>query len=414
MTPSDLIFSSRPSFRYTRHLLFWMVRFSYLLMAFHSRQYWPTPPSWLTWWSITGIAFFEIAGEIALTYSIVYWLIPVYLDRKKYGTFVAWTLILLAGVFIVTYPNQQLCVYMAHQTSTTFVVWSCLMSYSRFTLSACFIFIAIRMFKAHYRHMQEQETLHQRTAQVEFELLKAQVHPHFLFNTLNNIYSFAMHRSPRAGELLSQLSDMMRYMIYDCEADRMALDREVKMLQDYIGLEKARYGDRLDIKVEIQGDVHHYCVAPLLMIPFVENCFKHGASQVLDNPRVWCRIRAAAGRLDFRLENNKPVSATGCPGVERSSGAQGSDPTPPGGVAAIGGIGLTNIRQRLELLYQGQYELEITSADDTFSVHLSVPLEEAAGSPGPSSTPPVATQRSASSTSNRPVPPASTHSVLLK
>jgi len=404
MITTDLIFSSKPSLRYTRHLLFWTVRFSYLLLAFHSRKYWPTPPAWLTWWSITRVAFIEIAGEIALTYSIVYWLIPVYLDRKKYGTFAAWTLILLAGVFIVTYPNQQLCLYLTRQTSSAFVVWGCLMGYSRFTLSACFIFIAIRMFKAHYRHLQEQETLHQRTAQVEFELLKAQVHPHFLFNTLNNIYSFAMNRSPRAGELLSQLSDMMRYMIYDCEADRMALDREVKMLQDYIGLEQARYGDRLDIKVEIQGDIHHCAVAPLLMIPFVENCFKHGASQVLDRPRVRCYIRAGAGRLDFRLENNKPVSSgLAHTGHAPGTGSQGNDPDPSGGAVAIGGIGLTNIRQRLELLYQGQYELEIASTDDTFSVHLSVPLEETTGSPGPSSTLPVARQRSASSPSNQSI-----------
>lgn len=356
MTAYDLLFSRRPAIRYTRHILFWTVRLLYLLFIYHARVYWLSAPGWLNWAAVWKIALIELAGEMALVYAIVYWLLPVYFRRKNYLRFLLGVLFVVVAVFVATYPNQSLCLDMAPDADPYFIFWNCLMSFSRVTLATCLVFLAIRMFKRHYARIRERETLHQETARLEFQLLKAQVHPHFLFNTLNNIYSFALNRSPRAGELLSQLSDIMRYMIHDCEADRMPLDRELKMLQDYIGLEKARYGDRLDIQVDIQGDHGHRQMAPLLMIPFIENCFKHGASQVLEKPWVRLQIVARANQLDFRLSNSKPLSGSSVNGKN--------------------GIGLRNIKQRLELLYHGQYQLEIDSTADTFSVHMVVPLEE--------------------------------------
>jgi LytS/YehU family sensor histidine kinase len=149
---------------------------------------------------------------------------------------------------------------------------------------------------------------------------------------------------------------MMNYMINDCEADRMPLERELHLLEDYIGLERARYGGRLDMQVSIQGNPGRRRIAPLLMIPFLENSFKHGASQVLDHP--WVRLQVCAGdnQLDVRLSNNKPPAA-----------ATGN---------AKSGIGLRNIRQRLQLLYPNRHRLEIEAGEDVFSVRLVVPLEE--------------------------------------
>lgn len=357
MKAPDLIFSPRPAIRYTRHILFWTVRLLYLVFANHMRVYWPNAPAWLNWAAVWRLSLIEVAGEMVLAYSIAYWLLPAYFGQKKYGRFLLGVVVMVSGVFLATYPNLTDCMDLAPHADPYFVFWNCLMSFSRTTLGTCFVFIAIRMFKEHYARIREKETLHQETARLEFQLLKAQVHPHFLFNTLNNIYSFALNRSPRAGELLSQLSDMMRYMIHDCEADRMDLGRELKMLQDYIGLEKARYGDRLQIQMDIQGDYRNRQIAPLLMIPFLENSFKHGASQVLEKPWVRLQVDARANHLDFRISNNKPPAESP--------------------VSGKSGIGLKNIRQRLELLYHGQYQLEMDCTADTFTVHMVVPLEEA-------------------------------------
>ena len=353
----NLLFSKARWVRLSRHGLFWLARMGYLAYIFHLRIYLPDGVLGLTWATAWGMAFLEMAAEAAIAYSIVYWLTPTFLQRKKYGAFALAVFLLLSTVFAITYPIQEICLFIQHNPSNYAIFWDNAMQFFRLSFASWLLFIAIRLFKAHYERMQQRETLGRETADVEFQVLKAQVHPHFLFNTLNNIYSFALAGSPRAGELLAQLSDMMRYMIHDCEADRMPLDRELRLLRDYIGLENARYGDRLDMQVEIDGDTAHRAVAPLLMIPFIENCYKHGASQMLGQPWVKLRISTGGNRLDFQLSNSRPPAGTGTNGKG-------------------GGIGLKNIRKRLELLYHGQYRLEIESGTDKFSVHMLVPLEE--------------------------------------
>ena len=119
--------------------------------------------------------------------------------------------------------------------------------------------------------------LDKETANAELQLLKSEIHPHFLFNTLNNIYSSILNKSSNAKGLVIKLSDTLKYMIYDCEAPLVPLEEELKMIEDYIGLEKVRYGKRLNMEVEIKGDYRNKLIAPLLLIPFIENCFKHGA-----------------------------------------------------------------------------------------------------------------------------------------
>ncbi len=357
----DLIFSKKPWIRYSRHLLFWFLRFSFLTFSLHTRNYMLPSEHWLTWFDAWKTALFETFAEMTLTYTIVYWLYPLWFHRKKYLPFFLGTLTILVVVFLVTNHYQFRYVYQHLDASPRLMVWYDLMDYLRLSFVTWLLFLAVRMFKEHEERIRERQTLNKETADVEFQLLKAQVHPHFLFNILNNIYSFALKGSPRAGELVARLLDMLRYMINDCEAARMPLNRELALLTDYIGLENARYGDRLDMQVDIRGDTRSYKIAPLLMIPFLENCYKHGASQVLDHP--WVRLQISTGEhmLDFRLSNNKPFSATATGGKN--------------------GIGLKNIRQRLELLYSGQYRLEIDDGDDCFSVHMLVPLEDNDPSP---------------------------------
>jgi len=351
----NTLFSPRPAIRFARHLVFWLVRFAILIFVYHAQFYWSTRSPGPNWPTTLNASLFELSGEMLLAYGIAYGLYPLFFERKKYWRFAASTLALLAFVFFVTYPEQMNFHFPRHATGVAYF-YNALMEFTRTSFTSWLLFIVWRINKQYFRRIRERVALSKQKAEIEFQLLKAQVHPHFLFNTLNNIYSFALDSSPRADELLVRLTSMMSYMIHDCEADRMPLQQELHLLEDYIGLEKARYGDRLQLQVSIQGDTWRRRIAPLLMIPFVENSFKHGASQVLDHPWVRLQIRTAGDQLDFRLSNNRPP-----------------DTAVPNGKS---GIGLKNIRQRLELLYPNQYHLEINSAGDIFSVRLVVPLDE--------------------------------------
>lgn len=221
-------------------------------------------------------------------------------------------------------------------------------------ITICGIFLSIKMFKSWYLKEQEKQILITENANAEIQLLKAQVHPHFLFNTLNNIYSFTLNKDPCAAGLVLKLSDTMNYMITECEEPFVALEKELKMISDYIGLEKVRYGNSLDISFNIAGDYNNKLVVPLLMIPFVENSFKHGASKMLRHPWIHLSIQADEDLLHFTLVNSKPADET---------------------VQIKGGIGLKNVQKRLELIYPGAHLLSIESTINTFTVNMQVPLK---------------------------------------
>jgi LytS/YehU family sensor histidine kinase len=201
--------------------------------------------------------------------------------------------------------------------------------------------------------MEEREALLTETAQAEVLLLKAQVHPHFLFNTLNNIYSFSRRRPGISLRLIESLSSTVRYMTTECSAEVVSLEKELESIRDYIELERVRYSDRLNITLNVQGECEHKCIAPLLLIPLVENCFKHGASQLLETP--WIKVLIFIEGLFLRAEisNNKPLL---CPMHENR------------------GIGIANVRKRLSLLHPGNHTLEIRGGEDTFLVRMQVPL----------------------------------------
>ncbi|MBS1604130.1 MAG: histidine kinase [Bacteroidetes bacterium] len=186
-------------------------------------------------------------------------------------------------------------------------------------------------------------------------MLKAQVHPHFLFNTLNNIYSFAMSAPPFAARLVDNLSGTMHYMTAECEAPAVPLDKELRLIRDYIELEKVRYGDRLHTDIMVDGNSGGKLIDPLLMIPLVENCFKHGASLLLEGSWIKLHIFIESAVLKVEVRNNKPLHT---PYTNRQ------------------GIGLNNVRKRLRLLHPENHSLEIHSAPEEFTVFLQVPLKQ--------------------------------------
>jgi two-component system LytT family sensor kinase len=217
----------------------------------------------------------------------------------------------------------------------------------------CCLLFSLKMLKNWYLKQKENTLLLHENTLIELQLLKAQVHPHFLFNTLNNIYSFTLNRKPGAGDLLRKLSGMLHYMIHECQSSLVPLEKEIKLIEDYIGLEKVRYGQRLSLQVVMQGDFKDKMIAPLLIIPFIENSFKHGTSNMLQDPWLKLELNVHDKNLFFELSNSKP------PGDSKIT---------------EGGIGLNNVRKRLGLIYPDEHELRIESSEDSYKINMQIPV----------------------------------------
>ncbi|MBD2769789.1 histidine kinase [Hymenobacter sp. BT664] len=190
--------------------------------------------------------------------------------------------------------------------------------------------------------------------QTELSLLVAQVHPHFLFNTLNNLYGLTLHEPARAAEVVLKLAGLMRYMLTQTRGEKTELTGEIQFLQDYLALERLRLPDGADIHFAVEGPSQGRLV-PMLLIPFLENGFKHGINQLAHGPYLHGYLRTDADTLYFYLENNKPVHPL------------------PADVTRTA-TGLDNVRRRLALAYPGRHQLTIDDQPHTFTVHLAIQL----------------------------------------
>jgi LytS/YehU family sensor histidine kinase len=230
--------------------------------------------------------------------------------------------------------------------------------------------VIIKMMKRGWLKQQETLQLAREKAKAELQLLKSQIHPHFLFNTLNNVYFFTLTGSQKAPEMLEQLTDMLRYILNECNRSFVPLEKEIKMVQDYITLEKIRYGDRLKMDLEIKGDYRNKMIAPLLLIPLVENSFKHGASKMLEHPFVHLNITIDGRNLLFLLSNSRPDEVTLTQHKTH--------------------IGLNNVKKRLQLLYPATHELKIAESTGSIEVFMKISLEETNATEKPVTTETIA------------------------
>ena len=301
--------------------------------------------------------FYSLALAIVYCYTVVYYIYPACLKKKKYLKFFS----LIFALTIITYAIFYLAISDLLDLNAQPVnmrmlpVWGFSI---HFIIAGppvdCCLFLAIKMLKSYYFQIEKRAILANETANAELQLLKSQVHPHFLFNTLNNIYSSILNKSSNAKGLVTKLSDTLKYMIYDCEAPLVPLEKELKMIENYTDLEKVRYGKRLNMEVEIKGDYQNKLIAPLLLIPFVENCFKHGSSKMLQHPWIQLKVFIRENTLYMNLSNSKPLQV-----ASQNNG---------------NGIGLKNVQKRLQILYPDRHKLLIQSTDEKFSIHLQVPL----------------------------------------
>ena len=290
-------------------------------------------------------------------YVFVYDLIPKYLLIKQYkkfvlytiysGVFVAATILMIEVVGFVFYFNLEFKQMPALTTNPAVIL-------------VCIFFIVIlasglKILKSNYKSLDEKKTLENKFLLTKLELkeqelkfLKMQIHPHFLFNSLNTIYGFAIAKADEAPEMILKLSNLLDYILYQVEKPKVPLVEEIHHLEDYISLEKMRFHDTLKVNFSKDKLNDSLQIPPMLLIPFVENSFKHGV--IIDGVlNVDIYLKTANNCLFFEIENSskrKEESSTG--------------------------IGLQNIRKRLEMLYPEKHQLEIIENNDTFKVHLKI------------------------------------------
>jgi len=222
------------------------------------------------------------------------------------------------------------------------------------SLAGASLAISLMLFKHFYLKNLRIQQLQKENVTAQLQILKAQVHPHFLFNTLNNIFSQTKTESPKGSKMIMGLSDMLRYILYEGQKPLVLLKQELLMIVEYINLEKSRYGNKLDVHVLTPDKTDDIYIAPLLLLPFVENCFKHGTSNMLQNPWINLSIELKETTLVMKLMNGKTSLN--------------------GNIQNIQGIGINNVSQRLNLLYKNKYDLLIREDGEVFVVDLKVKL----------------------------------------
>jgi two-component system, LytTR family, sensor histidine kinase AlgZ len=339
-----------PAYRWIRHLTYWFIHilcFSYLFKI---------PEQ--TFANMLLLSTIWVPAFILYGYPIAYYIVPKYLLQEKYFQFglilLCWA---IGGYFLnyiyrknVLFPLSDMLQYKTNNKNP----WAAA-SFLSMNVMAGFTSMIV-LFK--YWMQKQKDFLIAKNEQVnaELQLLKAQIHPHFLFNTLNNIYAFSLERSPQTPQLILKLSSILSYMLYECRAALVPLEKEIEIMKNYIDLEKERYGERIEISQNITGDLASSRIAPLLLMPFLENAFKHGTSEDLEKPWMSMDIDVQHGVLRCKIVNSKSDSIR----------------------KVASGIGIENVKKRLNLLYPGNHELIMQDDGDFYSVALSLKLNQGA------------------------------------
>jgi sensor histidine kinase YesM len=334
------------------HIVFWMLFVLCGSFIFSYRQSFPYMFYLLNF-------MVHLPVFLLFTYGVIYFLIPVFLFKKLYWQFSA-ALVLSAGlaallrILIGKYVYYSLFIPKVLHPKE----W---INLDIFFFNLIWILgpaIVFAMFK-YYKNFMNTQTLaneaERKHLASELQVLKAQLNPHFLFNTFNNLYVLALQKSDRTPLVISKMSDLFHYILYECNADEVPVSKEIKLLEDYIQLEELRYSDRLTFKFKKEIDNLECLIPPMLLYTFVENCFKHGCSP--DPGSSWIKLSVKVHQDSFEFEASNSIPKSSTPDANFEGGE---------------GVGLSNIRRRLELIYPKNHELSIKKENNTFVVRLRI------------------------------------------
>ena len=381
MTISDFIFSEKPSVHKLRHLVFWVAwgLYFYIIPGFlDDKPFTGFVLNSYTLFNTLLILFVQISAF----YSVVYYLIPHYLLKRKYLSFIT-GIIIVGGVlvgfdyFIWLKVNGQIHSIFNFDKSSVekgfslrYVLYNGLfispakdssplmydLQWGLFSAPKVIAAgVAITLSKRWYIKQKENERIEKEKVKAELDLLKVQLHPRFLFNTLSAIYSYSLTASDKAANMILKLSEMLSYMLYECNQSVVLLEKELHMLQDYITLEKLKSKGRLDVHLQITGESKDKLIAPLLLLPFIENSIKHSTEQTIDQPWISVIINIHETKLSFKLTGSKSGDETFLL-IDESED-------------------LGDLRKRLEALYPQKHKLNVLIEEDIYMTSLDLDLE---------------------------------------
>ncbi len=216
-----------------------------------------------------------------------------------------------------------------------------------------FVFALIILFSLYEQNLNRLKATEKNQRAAELAYLKSQINPHFIFNTLNSIYSMAIRKSDNTAQAIVQLSGLMRYTLTEAKEEFVNIKQEFSYIRDYITLQQGRLGNSVDLKYTIEGDDKNLKIAPLLLIPFIENAFKHGVNAE-ENSQISINLLASNDAIQLGVNNNKVNHQVNT--FEQS------------------GLGLDNTKKRLELLYPGKFTLDIQDLSTSYSILLKIKL----------------------------------------
>lgn len=336
-----------PSFlknRLLHHVAFWAV-FILMFTLFLGTKYG-------YWESFKDVTRESLSYAFAVYFNILF-LIPRYLLQRKYAQYIFF---LLCSLVVMVPIHSAVEFYNFYNVEE-------LKGQVRLERLAFFSLINITLVLAlttglklgmeWFSQQQRNQELERERLQAELKFLKSQINPHFLFNTLNNLYALSLQKSDKAPEMILKLSEMMRYLLYESNEKMVPLANEIRCMENYIELERIRQDERTKINLEITCDTHGKMIAPLLFIPFLENSFKHGVNSAIEAGWIHVRLAEKENALLFEVENSKPAKPV----------KKGNE----------NGIGLQNARRRLELIYPDKHELKISDTH-TYKTNLKIQL----------------------------------------
>ncbi len=307
-------------------------------------------------------ALFNYLGcglEIPFYYIHMYYLWPKYITTKRYLYYFAFFLpLVLLNAYLVRLLNYHVVFPVFLEITDlpeNFMSFPRVLSLARSILLWFGPPTAIKILRDYYQNKVNLERIKKEQKISELNFLKSQMNPHFLFNTLNNLYSLALKGSKKTPEALLQLSNLLSYMLYDGTEDKISLEKEIHHLNDYIELEKLRFGNRLDLTLEMIGDFNTVMIPPMIIIPLAENAFKHCSLNERGNINIKIRIQVDKGKIYISTIN--PVGNT-----IKSDNKHG--------------IGVKNLSKRLEIIYPQKHIFKLEEREKKFYTDLTIELNE--------------------------------------
>jgi sensor histidine kinase YesM len=362
----EFIFSEKPSYRIWRHLIFWLLWWLYFTVTYY--YYLQVGLQKIVFGDLNAIIWVEsfllILIHIVACYFFIYILLPKYLIEKKYlpltiGITLVAIFLLVAGYVIHNFIFPLIDPPYLSKISSNNTLWwtninSGLLNGPKVIAAAT----AIKLVKRWYLKQKEKERVEKEKLVTDLQLMKAQIRPGFLFSSLDQIYESAQKKSVEAPELLLRLSDLLSYLLYECDEPEVSLEKELDMMKQYMALERNRYGRRLELETVIKGDMENKRIAPLLLLPFIENSFKHCSKQT-EQPWINLQVSIENEMLLMKLIN----------GIDQSDE-----------MSYTPGKEVLTVQKRLELLYPGMHELKMYAEHEIFVVYLKINLQRGSGS----------------------------------